>query len=81
MRSSVTSKKNIRSNFCFLNWQNIRLVITSDAQSTIAGKFPEYCTSYPWIHLDTAGTFLDEKDHHNCAGGTGFGTRLLYNFL
>lgn len=53
-----------------------------EAQSTIAGKFLEHFTSYPWIHLDTAGTpFLDEKDHYRPAGGTGFGTRLLYNFL
>ncbi len=53
-----------------------------EAQSTIAGKFLEHFTSYPWIHLDTAGTpFLDEKDHYQPAGGTGFGTRLLYNFL
>jgi leucyl aminopeptidase len=53
-----------------------------EAQSTIAGKFLEHFTSYPWIHLDTAGTpFLDEKDHYQPAGGTGFGIRLLYNFL
>ncbi|MGE0019302.1 MAG: M17 family metallopeptidase [Draconibacterium sp.] len=53
-----------------------------EAQSTIAGKFLEHFTSYPWIHLDTAGTpYLDEKDHYQPAGGTGFGTRLLYNFL
>ncbi len=55
---------------------------TREAQSTIAGKFLEHFTDYPWIHLDTAGTpYLDEKDHYNPAGGTGFGTRLLYNFL
>ena len=52
-----------------------------DAQSTIAGKFPEHFTSNPWIHLDTSGTFLDEKDHYYSAGGTGFEPRLLYNFL
>ena len=53
-----------------------------EAQATIAGKFLEHFTSYPWIHLDTAGTpFLDEKDHYRPAGGTGFGIRLLYNFL
>jgi len=53
-----------------------------EAQSTIAGKFLEHFTGYPWIHLDTAGTsFLDEKDHYRPAGGTGFGTRLLFKFL
>ncbi len=53
-----------------------------EAQSTIAGKFLEHFTEYDWIHLDTAGTpFLDEKDSYRPVGGTGFGTRLLYNFL
>lgn len=53
-----------------------------EAQSTIAGKFLEHFTDYNWIHLDTAGTpFLDEKDSYRPVGGTGFGTRLLYNFL
>jgi len=53
-----------------------------EAQSTIAGKFLEHFTDYNWIHLDTAGTpFLDEKDSYRPAGGTGFGIRLLYNFL
>ena len=55
---------------------------TREAQSTIAGKFLEHFTGYSWIHLDTAGTpFLDEKDSYRPVGGTGFGTRLLYNFL
>lgn len=55
---------------------------TREAQSTIAGKFLEHFTGYPWIHLDTAGTpFLDEKDSYRPVGGTGFGTRLLFNFL
>ncbi|GAB1451348.1 leucyl aminopeptidase [Draconibacterium sp.] len=53
-----------------------------EAQSTIAGKFLEHFTDYKWMHLDTAGTpFLDEKDSYRPVGGTGFGTRLLYNFL
>ena len=53
-----------------------------EAQSTIAGKFLEHFTGYNWIHLDTAGTpFLDEKDSYRPVGGTGFGTRLLFNFL
>ncbi len=53
-----------------------------EAQSTIAGKFLEHFTDYNWMHLDTAGTpFLDEKDSYLPVGGTGFGTRLLYNFL
>jgi leucyl aminopeptidase len=67
----------LKSNIADLNNLGIR-----EAQSTIAGKFLEHFTTYNWIHLDTAGTpFLDEKDSYRPAGGTGFGTRLLYNFL
>lgn len=55
---------------------------TREAQSTIAGKFLEHFTGYNWIHLDIAGVaFLHEKNKYWPAGGTGFGIRLLYNFL
>ncbi|MCK3683236.1 leucyl aminopeptidase [Maribellus sp. YY47] len=55
---------------------------TREGQSTIAGKFLEHFTSYNWIHIDSAGTpFLKEADAYRPAGGTGFGTRLLYQFL
>ena len=53
-----------------------------EAQSTVAGKFLEHFTDYNWIHLDAAGaSFLFEKDTYRPEGGTGFGIRLLYNFL
>jgi len=55
---------------------------TREAQSTIAGKFLEHFIDYDWIHLDVAGcAFLFEKDNYRPAGGTGYGTRLLYTFL
>lgn len=55
---------------------------TREGQTTIAGKFLEHFTDYNWIHIDSAGTpFLKEKDAYRPAGGTGFGTRLLYHFL
>ncbi|MFV0590173.1 MAG: leucyl aminopeptidase family protein [Draconibacterium sp.] len=55
---------------------------TREGQSTIAGKFLEHFTSYNWIHIDSAGTpFQKEADAYRPAGGTGFGTRLLYRFL
>jgi leucyl aminopeptidase len=55
---------------------------TREAQTSVAGKFLEHFTGYPWIHLDIAGVaFYHEKDFYNLAGGTGFGIRLLYNFL
>ena len=53
-----------------------------EAQSTIAGKFLEHFTDYPWIHLDAAGVaFLFEKENYHPEGGTGVGIRLLFNFL
>ncbi len=53
-----------------------------EAQSTVAGKFLEHFTAYNWIHLDVAGvSFLFDKDNYLPVGGTGYGTRLLYNFL
>ncbi|QIA09357.1 leucyl aminopeptidase family protein [Draconibacterium halophilum] len=55
---------------------------TREGQTTIAGKFLEHFTDYNWIHVDMAGTaFRKEKDAYRPAGGTGYGTRLLYNFL
>uniref|UniRef100_UPI003217CFAD leucyl aminopeptidase family protein n=1 Tax=uncultured Draconibacterium sp. TaxID=1573823 RepID=UPI003217CFAD len=55
---------------------------TREAQSTIAGKFLEHFTDYEWIHIDSADTpFFKEKNDYLPAGGTGYGTRLLFNFL
>ena len=50
--------------------------------SITAGKFLEHFTDYPWIHIDIAGpAFLHESRTYNPKGGTGFGVRLLVNFL
>lgn len=55
---------------------------TREGQSTVAGKFLEHFTDYNWIHIDSAGTpYLNENDDYRPAGGTGYGTRLLYDFL
>ena len=55
---------------------------TREGQTTIAGKFLEHFTDYNWIHLDAAGvSFNFEKDNYLPVGGTGYGTRLLFNFL
>jgi len=55
---------------------------TREGQTTIAGKFLEHFTDYNWIHLDSAGvSFRFEKDNYLPVGGTGYGTRLLFNFL
>jgi leucyl aminopeptidase len=69
--------KPLKSNIADLNNLGAR-----EAQTSIAGKFLEHFTDYPWLHLDIAGVaFLQEKDFYRPAGGTGFGTRLLYLFL
>ncbi len=55
---------------------------TREGQTTIAGKFLEHFTDYNWIHVDMAGpAFRKEKEAYRPAGGTGFGARLLYDFL
>ncbi len=53
-----------------------------DAGSITAAKFLEHFVDYPWIHLDIAGTaFLDSPKPYRPKGGTGFGVRLLVEFL
>lgn len=47
-----------------------------------AGKFLEHFVKYPYIHMDIAGpAWLDSKENYKGQGGTGYGVRLLYNFL
>jgi leucyl aminopeptidase len=69
--------KPLQSNVADLNNLGAR-----EGQTSVAGKFLEHFTGYPWLHLDIAGiAFLHEKDFYRPAGGTGVGTRLLYHFL
>ncbi|NNC95451.1 MAG: leucyl aminopeptidase [Chitinophagales bacterium] len=52
------------------------------AGAITAGKFLQRFTDYPWIHLDIAGSaFLHSENSYRGKGGTGVGTRLLFNFL
>ena len=52
------------------------------AGAITAGKFLEYFTDYPYFHLDIAGTaFLKKADSYRGTGATGFGVRLLVDFL
>jgi leucyl aminopeptidase len=47
-----------------------------------AAKFLEHFVDYPWIHVDIAGpSFLDTPRGYRGAGGTGFGVRLIVQFL
>lgn len=55
---------------------------TREGQTSIAGKFLEHFTDYRWIHLDAAGvSFSFEEENYRPVGGTGYGTRLIYDFL
>ena len=54
----------------------------SHAGAISAGKFLEHFTDYPWIHLDIAGpAFMDSRDSYRGQGGTGWGVRILFNFI
>lgn len=47
-----------------------------------AGKYLEHFVDYPWVHIDIAGpSFLSSAEHYKPKGGTGYGVRLLYEFL
>ena len=53
-----------------------------DAGMITAGKFLAHFTDYPFIHLDIAGpAYIEKKDSYRTAYGTGFGVRLLVEFL
>lgn len=47
-----------------------------------AGKFLETFVKSPYIHMDVAGpTWLDVRENYKGVDGTGYGVRLLYQFL
>ena len=51
-------------------------------QAVCAGFFLKNFIDYPWVHLDIAGpAFIPSKMTYKQKGGTGFGVRLLYQFL
>lgn len=61
---------------------DIKNVGPPEAGSITAAKFLEKFTDYPYIHIDIAGpAFLDKRDSYRGQGGTGFGVRLLFNFI
>ena len=73
LESSIADLKNIGS---------------AEAGHITAGKFLEHFTkkdnklTYPWIHLDIAGTaFLQKEYFLSPKGGTGSGVRLLCEFI
>lgn len=61
---------------------DIKNVGGREAGSITAAKFLEHFTDYPWIHVDIAGpSFLTQEKPYRPKGGTGFGVRLLVEFL
>ena len=47
-----------------------------------AGKFLEHFTDYPWMHFDIAGvSFALSRKGYIPFGGTGYGLRMLMDFL
>ncbi|MEM6645252.1 MAG: leucyl aminopeptidase [Bacteroidota bacterium] len=61
---------------------DIKNVGGREAGSITAAKFLEHFVEYPWIHLDIAGTaFLQKPKPYRGKGGTGFGVRVLVEFL
>jgi leucyl aminopeptidase len=52
------------------------------AGAITAGKFLEYFTDYPFIHLDIAGAAFNHKaDSYRGNGGTGVGVRLFFDLV
>ncbi len=47
-----------------------------------AGKFLQHFTAYPWMHFDIAGvSFATAKKGYIPVGGTGYGLRMLMDYL
>jgi leucyl aminopeptidase len=52
------------------------------AGAITAAKFLEKFVSYPWIHVDMAGpAFFESASNYRPEGGTGFGVRLLVEYV
>lgn len=61
---------------------DIKNVGGREAGTITAGKFLEHFVDYPWIHIDLAGpSYITSDKPYRPKGGTGFGVRLLVEFL
>lgn len=63
---------------------DIKNVGGRNAGAITAGKFLQRFVddAQPWAHIDIAGpSYLDSGDHYLPKGGTGFGVRLLVQYL
>ncbi len=67
LKSDIADQKNIGGRY---------------AGAITAGKFLEKFTDYPYVHLDIAGpSFNKTQDNYRGKGGSGIGTRLLFEFF
>ena len=70
-------KEDLKSNIA-----DIKHLGGPEAGAITAGKFLEHFADYPYIHLDIAGpAFLNKRSSYRGTGGTGIGTRLLFDFI
>ena len=64
------------------NIADIQNIGGKEAGMITAGKFLAHFTNYPYIHLDIAGVgFYEKAENYYSVGGTGYGIRLLYDFI
>lgn len=87
--SEATHERMVRFPF----WDDYKELLKSDiadikniggrvAGAITAGKFLEYFTDYPWIHMDIAGpAYVQKETNYLTKGGTGFAVRLLIDFI
>jgi leucyl aminopeptidase len=61
---------------------DIKNIGGAEGGAITAGKFLQHFVNYPWIHLDIAGpAMLSSADSYRTKGGSGVGTRLLFDFI
>lgn len=73
-------RRNIKSKFADLN--NVDVSGSGGGASTGAAFIENFVEGHDWIHLDIAGPAMPKKHKDiDFAGGTGYGVRLLVEFL
>ena len=53
----------------------------SEGGAITAGKFLEYFTDYPWMHIDMPDAWYMQGRNYRTKNGAGKGVRLFYQFL
>ena len=71
-------RKSLKSSYA-----DLKNIGTRWGGAIIAGQFiEEFVEELPWLHLDIAGpAFKDNGNSYHGLGGTGAGTKLLYEFI